>query len=395
MKTRKINLGLALLISVVFVLTIAACDGGAAPAPADLKPILIGGVNDLSGPRSVTGNAINQGVILAIEHLNARGGLLGGRPIKYTIYDNRNDPQETINAYTRLAKVDGVSAVISTDASAIFLGLIEISKELQVPILGNPSDPRATIDMNTGIPHGFTFLVAQPNAINQSQIVVNYVMQKTNWRKAALFYDQTNAFTVVFSASFEKFWLEAGGEIVARETINAGDQDFRTQLSRINASKADFIMTPNPTAQLVIMANQAAQLGMTLPYAGCADMSDPFLDLVNDPTQITSVVHAPLMMNDPKLDGFTAQYIARFNVEPQTRSVYGYDGMMILAAAIEAAGSDDPIAIRDALKNNIRGLNLLISGNYSMDPNTHAPLDLGLIIMMIENGVKRLAGEFL
>jgi branched-chain amino acid transport system substrate-binding protein len=393
MKTRNIKLGLALLLSVVFVLTIAACDSGAAPTSG--RPILIGGVNDLSGPRSVTGSAINQGVILAIEHLNARGGLLGGRPIEYIVYDNRNDPQETINSYTRLVEVDGVSAVISTDASAIFLGLIEISNELQVPILGNPSDPRATIDMDTGIPHGFTFLVAQPNAINQSQIVVNYVMNETDWRKAALFYDQTNAFTVVFTESFERFWLEAGGEIVARETINAGDQDFRTQLSRINASGADFIMTPNPTAQLVIMANQAAQLGMTLPYAGCADMSDPFLDLVNDPTQITAVVHAPLMMNDPKLDEFTAQYMARFNVEPQTRSVYGYDGMMILAAAIEAAGSDDPIAIRDALKNDIRGLSLLISNNYSMDPNTHAPLDLGLIIMMIENGVQRLAGEFL
>ena len=68
----------------------------AAPA-SDGGKIVIGGINDLTGSRSVTGNAINNGVLMAVEEINAAGGILG-KQIDYVVYDNKNDGQETINA---------------------------------------------------------------------------------------------------------------------------------------------------------------------------------------------------------------------------------------------------------------------------------------------------------
>ena len=110
----------------VFVLAAVLCLSIAAVCFAD--EIVIGGINDLTGNRSVTGNAINNGAILAFEEINAAGGI-NGDMIKFVSYDNKNDTQETINAYTRLVDVDNAAAVLSTDASSIFMALIEISTD--------------------------------------------------------------------------------------------------------------------------------------------------------------------------------------------------------------------------------------------------------------------------
>ena len=88
-------------------------------------------------PSIGAGRRISGGV--SLNSMGVKGGVLG-KQIKYVIYDNKNDGQETISAYTRLADVDKASAVITTDASGIFMSLIEISSEKKVPVCGMPSD---------------------------------------------------------------------------------------------------------------------------------------------------------------------------------------------------------------------------------------------------------------
>ncbi len=350
--------------------------------------IIIGIVNDLTGNRSIVGNAITNGAKLAAEKLNEAGGLLG-KQIKLVIYDNKNDGQETINAYTRLADVDNASAVITTDASGVFMSLIEISTEKGVPVCGMPSDPRAVMDTEgTGEAYPYTYLVGQPNAPQQAAVIAKYLAENTDLKKAALFFDQSNAFTVAFMNSFREVWPSLGGEITIEETCNSNDQDFSTQLSKIKASGAEFICTPNPTAQLVIMVQQAAQLGLDLPYAGCQDMSDPFLSLLEDPTIVgKSYFHASSYMGDPRLAEFCSEYEASFGEPATIKAVNGYDAMMIIAEAIKAAGSADRDAINNALQNDIVDLPMLCTDHYTQDGTTHSPKGLGLAIYEITDGV--------
>jgi branched-chain amino acid transport system substrate-binding protein len=366
-----------------FILVLLVLFGEVFPVGA-ADDILIGSVNDLSGNRSVTGNAINRGAQIAADEINEAGGVLG-RKIKFISYDNKNDGQESINAYTRLVDVDHVSAVIAPDASSICLTLIEISNEKKVPIVGMPSDPRATMDMETGKPNPYMFLVSQPNAIGQASLVASYLNDNTKWTKAAVFYDQSNAYAVVSCEAFIKEWKALGKTVTIVETCNANDQDFRTQLSKIKASDAEFIYTPNPTVQLVLMVHQAAQLGIDLPYAGAMDMANPFISLLNDPKAVSlAYFEAVAWMEDPRLDKLNAEYNKRFSEDAMVKAVNGYDAMYILKAAIEAAGSSDPDSIRDALENKIHGIKTLVSDNYSQDPTTHAPLNLGMVICKIE-----------
>ena len=365
-----------------------AGSGGQGTGTGSSDTIVIGGINDLTGNRSVTGNAINNGVTLAIEEINAKGGVLG-QQIKYVIYDNKNDGQETISAYTRLADVDKASAVITTDASGIFMSLIEISSEKKVPVCGMPSDPRAVMDTEgSGETYPYTFLTGQCNAPQQAAIIAKYVADTTDMTKAALFYDQSNAYAVAYMNGFRELWESSGGEIVLEETCNANDQDFSTQLSRIRESGAEFICTPNPTAQLVIMVQQAAQLGLDIPYVGAQDMSDPFLSLLDNPAVVgKAYFQASVYMESPRLQTFCTDYEARFGEPATLKAVNGYDTMYIVAAAIEKAGSADREAVKTALENDINGLDLLCSENYIENGTTHSPDGLGMAVYEITDGV--------
>ncbi|GHV44625.1 ABC transporter substrate-binding protein [Synergistales bacterium] len=380
---KTVSVKIAIILIAVFL---ATCGSTAPTSAAESDPIIIGSVNDLSGNRSVTGNAINRGAQIAADEINAAGGVLG-RKIKFISYDNKNDGQESINAYARLVDVDGASAVVAPDASSICLTLIEISNEKKVPIVGMPSDPRATMDMATGLPNPYMFLVSQPNAIGQASLIASYLKDNTKWTQAAIFYDQSNAYAVVSCEAFIKEWKAMGKSVVITETCNANDQDFKTQLSKIKASGAEFIYTPNPTVQLVLMVQQAAQLGIELPYAGAMDMANPFLSLLNDPKSISlAYFEAIAWMKDPRLDALNATYNKRYGEDAMVKAVNGYDAMYILKAAMEAAKSSEPEAIRDALENKINGIKTLVSDHYSHDPATHAPLKLGMVICKIENG---------
>lgn len=382
---------LALLL--VLMLCIGSAVGkmsisGAIAETIDTRPIKIGGINDLSGNRSVTGNAINNGAILAIEEINAAGGVLG-RQIEFVSYDNKNDSQETINAYARLADVDKVSAIITTDASSTFMSLIEISNEKGVPVCGMPSDPRAVMDTEgTGEVYPYCFLTGQCNAPQQAAIVAKYVAENTSLKKAALFYDQSNAYAVAYMNGFRTLWETVGGEIVIEQTCNATDQDFSTQLSKIKASGAEFIATPNPTAQLTIMVQQANQLGLDIPYVGAQDMSDPFLSLLENPAVVgKAYFQSSVYMEDPRLAKFRKNYEDRFGDPATIKAVNGYDTIYIIAAAINAAGSEDRTAIKNALENDINGLSLLCSENYIQDGSNHSPKGLGMAVYEITDGV--------
>jgi branched-chain amino acid transport system substrate-binding protein len=369
--------------------TSASAAGSAQTSAGSKDPVIIGIVNDLSGSRSVSGVAITNGATMAAEEINKNGGVLGGRQIKLVVYDNKNDSTESINAYTRAVDVDKASAVITSDASSICLSLIEISNEKKVSLIGMPSDPRATVNQDTGKAYPYMFLVTQPNAMQQASIMAYFLKENTKMTKAAVFYDQGNAYTTTSSQAFIKIWKdELGLEVVDTETCNTNDQDYKTQLTKIKNSGAEFIYAPNTPAQLTMMVQQAAQIGLNIPYTGALDMADPFLSNLPDRTAVTKAWFQSIVwLPDQPLQDFYAAYKTRFNVEPQMKSINGYDAMYVLYNAIEAAGSDDREAIRNSMENDIKDIDLLVSDHYSEDPATHAPLNQGMVINTIDKGV--------
>lgn len=356
--------------------------------------IVIGGINDLSGDGSVLGNALSNGAQLAVDEINAAGGVLGKQLI-YKAYDNRNDATETINAYNRLTDIDKAAAIIGPPSSTICMSLIEVSSQRKVPVLCLPSDHNVTVNAKTGEPYPGIFLVAQPNAIAQAQLMSDFMYQNQKKTKAAIFYDTANSYSTISAQAFEETWKQIGGEIVSNQTFQTNDNDFKTQLSKIKQSEAEFIFLPNTTPYCVLIVQQAAQIGLEIPYVGAMDMADPFLSLLDNPSICKEAYfEAVVWMEDENLDGFREQYKSKYGEEATVKSISGYEQIYVLKAAMEKKQSSDPAAIIEALENDIVDLDLLTIKGYTQDGKTHAPDNMEMVICEIHNGVLTKFGNY-
>ena len=155
---KQLALGLVLLFTLGLALT--GCGGGGAKTEEFLK---IGSIQDMSGTTSVFGNAITRGAELAIEKINAQGGV-NGKKLKLITLDTKGDPKEAINAYNRLVDQEKVVAVLGPPISNIGLALAPIANTKKVPVVGSFIDPRVTVGAD-GKPQaaGVTSGVAVPS----------------------------------------------------------------------------------------------------------------------------------------------------------------------------------------------------------------------------------------
>ncbi|MEA4969656.1 MAG: ABC transporter substrate-binding protein [Candidatus Pelethousia sp.] len=368
--------------------TPAPADGEAAGAAAEEGPIIIGGVNDLSGDGSVLGTAVNNGALVAIEEINRAGGI-NGRQIQYVAYDNQNDATQTINAYTRLVDVDKAVAVVGPPSSTICMSLVEVSTEKGVPVLCVPSDPNVTQNLATGEPHPSMFLCTQPNAIAQAEFCADYAQTKLGASKAAIFYDASNSYSTIMAESFEGSWTQIGGSIATKVTFQTGESDFKTQLQKVKDSGAEVLFVPNTTPNCVLIVQQASQIGLEVPFLGAMDMADPFLSLLDDPTIVKEAYfHAIAWMEDPALADYCALYEEIIGEPATVKTVQGYEIVYIIKAAIESMeGKADAESIRYGVENNIVGLDLVGVKNYTQSPTTHAPVGMSMVVCEIHDGV--------
>lgn len=350
----------------------------------EAEPIIIGGITDLSGNGSVLGNAVYKGWQLAVADINAQGGV-NGRPLKLVTYDCKSDPQEAITLFTRLADVDGAAVVVGPPFSNIGLAVAPVADEKGLAFFGQFGDPRCMLGENLDSLHPYMFLV-QPSAIQSGIIGGGYPFEELGYTNVAVLIAEDHSYCSTQANAFMQYAEDTGIDILEVQKCKIADTDLTVQLTAIKNSGAEVLYNACNTQLLVIATNQMYQMGMDMVQCGSLDFSNPFATLVSDPAAASNIYFpVNLDMEDPGLDEVEAAYIAAFNEEPTPKSWIAYDNVLITAAAIEKAGSDDREAIRDALET-ISGVDCLITDNFRMDPETHMPLGLEMTIYNIENG---------
>lgn len=400
----------ALLTFSMVIGLMAGCSGGGEKNPSDpvtkesQQPvqsaaaaggeILIGSIQDISGSASVLGTASVYGAELAVKHVNEAGGV-NGKMLKLSNYDTRNDSNEAINAYTRLAQVDGAVAVLGPPVANIALAVQSATNSVKVPIVGSFADPRSSMgeDLNTLYPYMF---VMQATSDMFGQREAEYVYQNFGGENAkiGILLCQDHSFNVSQCEAFMARAKELGMEIVDIEYNMQADTDYKTQLINIMNSGATVFYNGNPVTPLVISQTQAYQLGLRVPTVGSNDFSNPFNTLVADKEIADNIFLATNVdFDDPALADIRKEYVETYGAEPTRFSYLGYDQVMLVVEAIRQAGSDDPEAVRDALENKIVDMQLC-SGVFSFDPETHWPLGLGLVFYKLEDGEYVLQGRF-
>ena len=378
----------------VMVLALAMLVCAASFAAAQEEYIVIGGIQDMSGAAMQSGLAMHQGTELAVEEINAGGGI-NGKLIKYIGYDTKGDVQEAMNAYERLVEQDGAVAVVGPPISNIGSALRDTAITKKVPVVGAFIVSGITKYPETGEAVPYNFLV-QPTNEQAGEIQASYLVDVLGVKKVALFYNQDNSFGVSQVAPFRAYVEANGGEIVSEQIITDNDKDYKTQLTKILASGAEAIFAPNYPEENTLYCTQLNQLGMTdIITMGGLDYAPPFLNTVPDPSVVNNVYFAiNCAFDEEHLQDLNKRFIEKYLtadtvVDENTISVkvyLGYDATQLIAEALRRCGDDITGENVNAQLETIEALELM-SGTIGFSPESHQPIGLSMVMYRIDQGV--------
>ena len=366
--------GFALLLTCALVLAGAAGCGGTAE---DANTIKIGGLAPLTGNNSAYGISTNNGIMMAVEEINAAGGILG-KQIDYIYYDEKGDATEAVSAYNKLVQSDNVVAVIGDVTSTPSIAVAQESVKDGIPVITATGSAGGITQAGENV-----FRVCFTDAY-QGEVMASYAAQKLNKQKAAILYNASNDYSIGLTESFEKQAAQEGMQVVSKESYNTGDVDFRTQLTKIADSGADVLFLPEYYEEVAQIIPQAKTAGINITLLG-ADGWDGVIDQIQDKSQLADAYfccgYSPEMDNEG-LQTFIQKYTQTYNEAPKGFSAQGYDAMYLLKAAMEKAGTTDKEAVVQALKDiEFEG----ITGTIVFDENRN-PLK-GVVVNTFEDGV--------
>jgi branched-chain amino acid transport system substrate-binding protein len=331
-------------ILVAAMLALAGCGSGGGGAGGDT--IRIGEFASLTGKEATFGQSSHKGTMLAIEEINAAGGILG-KQIEFIYEDNRSQPGESATIAKKLITRDKVVAIVGEVASGRSLEAAPIAQAAKVPMISPSStNPKVT---ETG---DYIFRVCFTDPF-QGRLLAEFAQRSLNARKVAIFSDVAAPYSVGLAQYFREPFVAAGGQIVSEQKYTGGDKDFRAQLTVIKNAQPDAILVPGYYTDVGLIVAQARQLGITVPLFGGDGWEAPELLQIAGPEALEGTYYSTHFSpdnTDPLAQKFVAAYRAKYNGEtPDAMAALGYDSILVLADAIKRAGTTDGQAVRDAL----------------------------------------------
>ncbi len=334
---------------VVLALTLIACGG---QAPAAQKPILIGGALCLTGIQAPLDEPAVRGAELAIDELNKKGGVLG-RQLEFTNLDGKSDPVTVGNNAVQLIQKGAVAMIAPSDfdfggpasREAQKAGLVGISPAASSPLYGSKTlgDKQFTMSMwNT----------------TMGAAGAEYAYNKKGWRTVYVVTDDFIDYTKSLSRYFIIHFKDLGGQVFSEDKYTQGAGDFSAQLARIKAlpKLPDFIYISSYMPDLAMMIRTIREAGVNVPIMGGDSYDDPGLfDALGAKygSDIYFDTHSFLAKDvTPDMGRFLELYQAKFNKAPDAVWVAtGWDVVMILAQAMQKAGSTDGAAMAKAMES--------------------------------------------
>lgn len=296
--------------------------------------------------------------ILAIEEANAKGGVLGHK-IEYVIEDHKANAATALAVARKLIDIDHVT-MISISISPAVLATLPVAEENHVVVMSAAQHPKIAES-----PWGFLSTPAAPAfGIAQARFAFNELHART----AGIIGENNDAVRTTTTA-FDKEFSKLGGKLIDIETFNTNDADFRAQLTKLRSANPD-VLNMEPTAPHAdgLILKQAAELGFHPPHIISSDfIVDPQArEIAGD---LVSGIYYTVVDFDH--DWNDKVFKPRFGYDADGFAARIYDGVRIYLAAVEKAGTADPVKVRDTLRN-FQGFHGVIgSWGYdgSGDPN--------------------------
>lgn len=313
---------------------------------ADLK---IGAAEALSGPAGQYGQSIKNGLELAAEEINARGGV-GGNKIVLAIEDEAGKKEQAIDVFKKLIFQDKVLMLFGPTLSNSAQAADPIAQAAKVPVFGTSN----TADGITSIgDYVFRNSVTEADVLPET---LRVAIKHNNIKKVAVLYGNDDVFTKSGYDAFKKALEDLKVPVTTTETFAKGDVDFKAQLTKIKASGADAIVLSALIAEGAPIMVQARQLGINQPVIGGNGMNSvKVFDLAKDKSDNLWVGSPWTLSSDTKENQhFVVEYTRKYKAAPDQFAAQAYDAMNIAAIAVSKVKLSgnleaDRKALRDAL----------------------------------------------
>jgi branched-chain amino acid transport system substrate-binding protein len=336
----------------------------------------IGLIADLTGPAALSGQHKQEGAQLAVDQINANGGV-NGKKLKLIVEDDAGTNQAGVSAYQKLASNTNIVAIIGSVRSTIVNATLPYIAQAKIPTMIGGTNPQLTHNGNQWV---FRF---RPNDNYSSQVMASYVTKDMAGKKVAVLYD-TDAFGSAGNDLLKSALQKDGAQVVSDQGYTTATKDYTSYLENIKSSGADVLATYMTNSEdEAQMLRQFRQLGLTQKVMGSTSIATAV-----DIKLGGSAVNGTYGVTDFVPDGndaasaFTKAYTAKYNDTPDVYSGWVYDALNIMSQVMKKDGTD-PDAIRKGILS-FSGYNG-VEGSYKFDNNGDGLH--GYTVVKVDNGV--------
>ncbi|NLK75758.1 MAG: ABC transporter substrate-binding protein [Clostridiales bacterium] len=378
--SRKLSLFVVVLLTLSLVV---GCTSSNDPTSAgDSDTIKVGLNYELSGNVATYGQGLTEGIELAMEEINANGGVLGKQiePIKV---DNKSETDEAANVSTRLATRDKVVAILGPATSGNTKAAIPPAMQNKIPLISaSATADDVTVDSNGNV-REYVFKTCFSDSF-QGVTMANFAYSNLGLKKAAILMDNTSDYSKGLTKSFEETYTGLGGTILTQQAFQASETDFRAVLTAIKAANPEVLYLPAYYEEVGLIIKQARELGLDVPILGADGYDSPKLTEIAGAEALKGVYytnHYSSSDDSPEVVAFQEAFSNKYNKQPDAFNALGYDLAYFLVDAIDRAGVAEPEAIKDALASTVdfKG----ITGTLSID-EFHNPVKAVTILELVD-----------
>jgi branched-chain amino acid transport system substrate-binding protein len=344
---------LSFLLVVVLVLSLTACQSVTATpasetkpqptvaAPASTEPIKIAALMPMSGPASAMGDFSLNGIKLAIEEWNAKGGVLG-RKVELVLQDSQCSAEPAVSAANKVITQDGVKLIIGEICSSASIPISDIAVAKGVLQISTGSTSLLVTASEDGKVKPTVFRTAFIDSF-QGTVLSKFAAETLKAKTAAILFDQGNDYSRGLAEVFRDQFKKLGGNVVVWESYTADDQNFSAILTMVKKAAPDVLFMPDNYSVANLQLVQAREMGIKATLLGADGWGVGELDLASaDGGYYTD----SFAVEDPRpiVQTFVTKFKDKYGKLPDAGSMQGYDTVYIMLTAIEKAGTAEDVA---------------------------------------------------
>ncbi len=371
MLTRRLfTLGLSTLLVSAAALGVGGCGKKS-------DEITVGAFLSLSGSDSTFGTDTRDGIELAVEEVNAAGGVKG-KKVKVLYEDDKSTTQEASQKVRQLIDRDKVLAILGEVASSRSLAGGLIANTSHVPMV-TPSS--TAVEVTQGREWVFRTCFTDEQ---QGQVAARFVKNEMKKTKAGVFYAAQDTYSSGLARSFRDEFKKLGGTIVIDKGYQKGETNYTTYLNELKAASPEVVFVPNYYNEMVQIARQAKQVGMPGSMFVGGDGWDSANLIEGAGEELEGAYFTNHYAPDvpwPNSKKFLAAFQAKYKHEPSSLSAQGYDATRLLFDAIGRASELTHEGVRKALTEtkDFQGA----TGTMTMDKDRNA--NKPIVVVQIKN----------